>query len=165
MTLLRRTTDKTTLTPKDLSVICGISDVIYHITIFSIKGTWSAIRSKCTDNIKNRIAEIEASDLSPDEQQSAIDALFQLDRGHLGNYVTNLRNYTDILAGKKSIEDRNWEHKLGRATYNIFDNTNTQVSKNMVGWNVSSWLTNFIPIAQAGGGIKTKNLKPHMTPH
>ncbi len=138
----------------------GISDVIYHTDdIQRLRAFETAIRMKYVpDNIKNRIQEIRNSDLSPDEQQSAIDALFELDRGHLGNYVTDLRNYTDTLAGKKSISDRNMEHKLGRATYNFFDNMNTQVAKNMVGWNVSSWLTNFIPIAQAGGGIKAKNL-------
>jgi hypothetical protein len=138
----------------------GISDVIYHTDdIQRLRAFETAIRMKyAPDNIKNRIQEIRNSDLSPDEQQSAIDALFELDRGHLGNYVTDLRNYTDTLAGKKSISDRNMEHKLGRATYNIFDNLNIQVARNMIGWNVSSWLTNFIPIAQAGGGIKSKNL-------
>ena len=137
----------------------GISDVIYHTyDIQRLRAFETAIRSKyAPDNIKNRITEIEASGLSADEQQAAIDELFDISKGHLGNYVTNLREYTDNLAGKKSISDRNMEHKIGRAAYNIFDNMNTQVARNMVGWNVSSWLTNFIPLAQAGSGISSKN--------
>ena len=137
---MRRVGDQTTFDALEgfERYLHGISDVIYHTgDIQRLRAFETAIRSKyAPDNIKNRIVEIHESDMSADEQQAAIDALFELDRGHLGNYVTNLRNYTDNLAGKKSISDRNMEHKLGRATYNFLDNLNTQISRNMVGWNI-----------------------------
>jgi hypothetical protein len=141
--------------------IYGIKDVIYHTyDIQRLRAFETALRSKyAPDNIKNRIMQIEDDpELSPDEKQEAIRALFDIDRGHLGNYVTNIREYTDSLAGKKSLSDRNFEHMLGRRMYNTVTNLENQIARNMIGWNVGSWITNFIPIAQAGGGISTKNL-------
>jgi hypothetical protein len=140
--------------------IHGIKDVIFHTyDIQRLRAFETAIRKKyAPDNIKNRITEIEASDLSHDEKQAAIDDLFDIGKGHLGSYVTNLREYTDNLAGKKSVGDRNIEHKMGRGIYNIMTNLESQIAKNMIGFNVSSWLTNFIPLAQAGAGITTKNM-------
>jgi len=160
---LRREGDKTTYDALEgfERYINGVSDVIYHTyDIQRLRAFEKAIRYKyAPDTVKKRIEEIESNnDLSYDEKRAAIDEMFGVKQGHLGSYVTNLREYTDTLAGKKSISDRNMEHKLGRGFYNTITNLENQVSRNMVGWNLSSWMTNFIPIAQAGGGIKTKNL-------
>jgi hypothetical protein len=158
----KRTADQTTydaLQGYD-RYIQGIKDVIFHTyDIQRLRAFENAIRAKyAPDNIKNRIAEIEASGLSQDEQQDAIDALFDIDRSHLGGYVTNIREYTDSLAGKKSPGSRNMEHKMGRNVYNLISNTENLIAKNMIGFNVSSWMTNFIPLAQAGAMVKSKNI-------
>ena len=50
------------------------------------------------------------------------------------------------------------EHNLGRGIYNITKNVQSRVSANMVGANISSALTNFIPITQATSVIDGKNL-------
>ena len=50
------------------------------------------------------------------------------------------------------------EHMFGRQTYTIIKNVQSRVSANMVGFNISSALTNFIPITQAWGEVSTKNL-------
>jgi hypothetical protein len=63
-----------------------------------------------------------------------------------------------MLAGKKSIADRNMEHNLNRAAYNTIDNLQKLIARNMIGFNVGSWLTNFLPIVQGGAGIGTQNM-------
>jgi hypothetical protein len=138
----------------------GISDVIYHTDdIQRLRALETAIRTKyASDSVKNRIAEIEDSSLTYEEKQSAINDLFNIEKGHLSNYVIDLRKYTDNLAGKQSKGDRNVEDNWGRQILNVIDNGTSLVAKNMVGFNVGSWLTNFIPLVQGGAGIKIKNI-------
>lgn len=68
---------------------------------------------------------------------------------HLSALVSNLREYTNKLAGKKPYMDRGPEVYLGRRLYGAADRLRRQVGANMVGANVSSALTNFIPVTQA----------------
>jgi hypothetical protein len=110
------------------------------------------------DNVKERINELKRNpQLSQEDTQTAIDEILNLERGHLGNYVTDLRSYTDNLAGKKSIGDRGWENNLGRGIYQVMDTLQNQVSRNMIAINPGSWLTNLIPLTQGGAAVKTKN--------
>ena len=68
---------------------------------------------------------------------------------HLTNFVANLGEYTNTLAGKKAMLDRAAESVLGRGIYGAADKLRKQTSANMVGANVSSALTNFIPLTQS----------------
>lgn len=67
---------------------------------------------------------------------------------HLSNFVANLGEYINVLAGKKSMLDRGAEAMIGRSLYTGVNNLKRQVGANMVGANVSSALTNFIPLTQ-----------------
>jgi hypothetical protein len=67
----------------------------------------------------------------------------------LSNFVTELHDYTNLLAGKKSTLDRGLEETVGRGVYKTADTIRRQVGANMVGANVSSALTNFIPVTQS----------------
>jgi hypothetical protein len=67
---------------------------------------------------------------------------------HLSNFVANLGEYTNTLAGKKSMIDRATESLVGRGIYSAATNLKKQVGANMVGANISSALTNFIPLTQ-----------------
>jgi hypothetical protein len=70
----------------------------------------------------------------------------------------NLHDYTNNIANKKSSLDRGVENNIGRKWYNTMTNISSRVSANMVGLNVSSALTNFIPITQAYSQVSTKNM-------
>ena len=50
------------------------------------------------------------------------------------------------------------EQALGRQTYSIMVNVQNRVSANMVGANIASAMTNFIPITQAWSQTSTKNM-------
>ena len=140
----------------------GAADVIFHTDdIQRLRALESAIRYKYSDEgTRKRIKEIEESEtLTPEEKASRINDIAKANEvSHLPNLVTQLRNYTDNLAGKKSISDRNWEHGMGRSLYNFTKKMENRVSANMVALNPGSWLTNFIPITQVSGIVDSRKL-------
>lgn len=99
------------------------------------------------DNIKKR------TDIDADEAQELMDAIYAEARNPLNNFVTDLRNGTNNLAGKKSAEDRNMEYMTNRKIYSTMTNLSNRVTANMVAGSVSSALTNFIPITQSWGQV------------
>ena len=140
----------------------GASDVIFHTDdIQRLRAFESELRYKYSDEgTRKRVKEIENNDyLTREQKQSLIEDIMKVNEvSHLPNLVTELRNYTDNLAGKKSISDRNWEHSMGRGVYNFAKKMEGRIAANMVALNPGSWLTNFIPITQVSGIIDSKNL-------
>lgn len=67
----------------------------------------------------------------------------------LPNFVSNLHDFTNIVAGKKSALDRAFESMAGRPLYGIANWLGRKTSANMVGANLSSAITNFAPLAQS----------------
>lgn len=98
----------------------GISKVIYH-----------------TDNIQ-RIRSLERD----------IRTIYK-DKTELTNFVSYLHEYGNKLAGKQNLMDRGLEGTVGRPVYKFLDLIRRQAGANMVGANISSALTNFIPLTQA----------------
>lgn len=140
----------------------GAMDVIYHTEdIQKLRALENEIRYQYSDKgVQEKIDEIfEDQDLTAEEKYEQISLLTDhMKNNGLGNFATELRNYTNNLANKKSFHDRSMEQSLGRDTYSIMNNISSRVSANMVGANISSALTNFIPITQAWSQISTKNL-------
>lgn len=89
--------------------------------------------------------------------QRAVGALEDQKRAGMRNFVVELRRYTDSLAGKKHRGDRGIEDIVGRDVYEISKNIEGRVAANMISLNPASWLTNFIPLTQAGE-LSTGNL-------
>ena len=140
--------------------IRGAADLIYHTEdIQKLRSLENMIRYQYSDkSIQDEYTKISNMDLDRDSKAILIDDLFEKVNNPLGNLVTELRSYTDGLANKKSELDRRIEHSVGRQYYNTAKNIQNRLSANMVGLNISSALTNFIPITQAWGQVSTKNL-------
>ena len=68
---------------------------------------------------------------------------------HLSNYARFLTEEANVVAGKTAMTDRAVEGIIGRRGLTALDTLNRQVGANMVGFNVSSSLTNFIAAVQA----------------
>jgi len=68
---------------------------------------------------------------------------------HLTNFVADLTEYINNLAGKKSMLDRSAEGFFGRKIYAFATGLQRKVGANMVAANVSSALTNYIPFTQS----------------
>lgn len=142
--------------------IRGAMDVIYHTEdIQKLRALENEIRYQySSDGIKEKINEIYANnELDIQEQQNQItEVLDDVKNSPMGNLVTELKNYTNNLANKKATGDRGMEEFWSRETYSVMSNIQNRVSANMVGANISSALTNFIPITQAWSQTSTKNL-------
>lgn len=145
--------------------IRGAADTIFHTEdIQKLRALEEVIRYQYTDPaIKTELEKINNdTTLNLDEKTERVEAIKAKISNPLGNFATELRNYTDAIANKKSIGDRSMEQTLGRETYSIMSNIQSRVSANMVGFNISSALTNFIPITQAYSQISTKNMAKAM---
>ncbi|MGN0136749.1 PBECR3 domain-containing polyvalent protein [Anaerotignum sp.] len=146
--------------------IDNISDVIYHTDdIRNLRSMEDYIRYSLSDEgIQKEIEAIRKNrSLMPEEKQAKLDEIYEtkMKNHKLQNYVNNLRTYTDLLAGKKHLADRNWEtNVLGRKFYKISTDIENRVAGNMVAANIGSALTNFIPITQGMSNMRlSSNLK------
>lgn len=72
-----------------------------------------------------------------------------VDPTHITNFMGWLGDYVNTLSGKKSLLARGSEALLGRPIYSVIDALKKKTSANLVGGNISSALTNFIPLTQA----------------
>lgn len=139
----------------------GVSDVIHHTRdIQRLRAFEESIRyMHSSEGIKAEVDKIrENPNMAEEDKINRIEELYKIDKNKFPYLVTELRNYTDNLAGKKSIQDRTMEHRLGRGMYEISKSMENRVAANMVALNPGSWITNFIPLAQGLGGVKTKTM-------
>lgn len=137
------------------------ADVIFHTEdIQRLRALEDAVRFKNSEKgIKQEVQDIRAKDdLTEEQRESLVKDLYSKGKSHLSNFVQDLHEYTNILAGKKSINDRGVEADLGRGIYQMMSNLENRVAANMVAVNPGSWLTNFIPITQASAECSTGSL-------
>lgn len=128
------------------------TDVIFHTAdIQRLRALATQIRYRASDEgLKQRIDAIMMNPfLNPDEANEQVTNLTKEGRYGLSNFVDELDEYTNLLAGKKSRLDRGMEKLMERKFYNVMKKFESRVGANMVAANVGSALTNFIPIAQA----------------
>ena len=132
--------------------IHGALDWIYHIEDLQIRRAFeNEIRYRHSDEgLRKKIDEIRNNPtLDAESAQELIDHAFAEAKNPLNNFVTDLRNATNNLAGKKSSDDRKMEENTRRTTYSTMTNISNRVSANMVVGSLSSALTNLIPITQS----------------
>ena len=137
------------------------ADVIFHTAdIQRLRALSAQIRlMTANEGLKMQAMKILSDEaLTPEEQHERIVELFKNGKYQLSNFVTDLDEYTNILAGKKSSLDRGVEAMLGRRFYKIVKSLESRVAANMVAINPGSWLTNFIPLHQAASQIETKHM-------
>lgn len=143
--------------------IQGVTDVIYHTEdIMKFRALSDSIRSfYSTKEIKAKIQNIEEStELTPEEKNEKINEIKEqtVDKSNLSNFVTWLDNYINILAGKKSINDRGAEKELSRKVYKAMNKVESRIGANMVAGNIGVSFTNLAPLAQASAECSVPNL-------
>lgn len=147
----------------------SIGDVIYHTDdIRSLRALEDHLRYQLSPTaVKEEIDAVHNNfDLDLEQKQAELDRLYEKNANlfkdehnkTLQNYVTYLRRYTDLLAGKKHALDRPFETDItGRGAYSRMDVLNQRIAANMVGGNIGSALTNVIPFTQGFASISMKN--------
>ena len=141
--------------------IQSAKDAIYHTgDIIQLRALEDAIRQHTTpEYIQEQIDIIRNDPETPEnEKRALIDEKLKDVPSELPQFVTWIREYTNSLAGKKLLVDRNMEHTWGRAMFNISDWYARRIGSNAIGFNVSSAFTNWLAIAQGSAGIKTMNM-------
>ncbi len=137
------------------------TDVIFHTAdIQRLRALATQIRYRASDEgLKQRIDAIMMNPfLNPDEANEQVANLTKNGRYGLSNFVAELDEYTNLLAGKKSRQDRGMERFFNRKVYNVLKKFHSRVGANMVAANVGSALTNFIPITQAWSQVSTADV-------
>lgn len=138
------------------------ADVIFLTgDIQNLRALSDAIRYSTTDEgVKNQVDSIrEDWKLTAQEQDSLIAELYSgKQKFHLRNFVIDLEEYTNMLAGKKSIKDRQWEQNFGRGMYQVMKKVEQRITANQIALNPGSWLTNFVPLAQAGSVLTPRQM-------
>lgn len=139
----------------------GGSNIIYHTEdIGNIRALSDHMRySFSEESVKKQIDEIyKNKSLSIEDRNKKIAEIYKQNaKNHkLQNYVQNLDEYANLLAGKKSSIDRSVEKTLlGRKYYKAVTGISNRVAGNMVAGNIGSALTNIIPITQGLGRTRT----------
>lgn len=138
----------------------GIGDIIFHTQdIQKLRALESELRYKYSEEGRQkRLKEIDNDiTLSEVEKEAERQAVYEAGMKKHGTLAQWIRRYTDTLAGKKSMSDREMEFQAGRKTYGIVKSLESRVAANMVALNPGSWLTNFIPLVQ-GSEVKNSNI-------
>lgn len=115
---------------------------IYHIDDIQ---TLRALRNYIADTYGQANGLEGLDTLTEEEAQERIAKVYG---AHLSTFAKFLNEEANILAGKTSLIDRGLEGIIGRRGITFLDTVNKQVGSNMVGFNISSSLTNFLPVAQ-----------------
>lgn len=135
------------------------ADVIYQTdNICNLRALSQQIRYQASDEGKRKREDFIRlrTDLDETERAAVLDKIHEGGKYTLSNFVNDLEEYTNLLAGKKSKWDRGAEALLGRSLYGLMKNVSGRIAANLVAWNVPSWLTNFIPLVQGATGLDTK---------
>ena len=124
----------------------------------SDEGTREKVNQIRNDRNLNALERHQKIDEAYNSNQDNIQKLYNQKKQGMGGYVSNLHEYINNLAGKKARADRGWEELIGRQMYTVAKNVEGRVAANMIAANPGSWITNFIPITQAGGEVSAANL-------
>lgn len=115
---------------------------IYHIDDIQ---TLRALRNYIADTYGQANGLEDLDSLNEDEVQFRIEQVFN---SHLSTFAKFLNEEANIIAGKTPLIDRGIEGMIGRRAITFLNTLNGQVGSNMVGYNISSALTNFLSVAQ-----------------
>ena len=123
--------------------ISGIANLIYHTEDIQ-RGR--AFEELIRENFGEDKGWKNLKELPEEEQAERIE---QIQGSHLSEYAAWLHEWTNNLAGKKNKLDRIVEEYFGRKVFSILDGMGKGTSGTMLGFNLSSALTNLIAPVQA----------------
>ena len=121
----------------------GASRQIYHIDDIQ---TLRALRNYVADTY-GQAKGLENLDTMTEEEADA--RIKEVYGAHLSTFAKFLNEEANVIAGKTALVDRGLEGIIGRRGMTLMDTLNRQVGANMIGFNVSSSLTNLIAPVQA----------------
>lgn len=160
-----RYTDFNVLKGYDNYIRSAMETIYFTEDIQKLRALENEIRYEHSEKgVQTQIDELLSdTSIDPEERQEKVEKIYAKYTTPLNNLVTEIRDYTNGIANKKSVLDRTMEKALNRKVYSVMQNITNRLSANMVGLNLSSAITNFIPITQAMGEVKNKYLLKGLT--
>lgn len=142
-----------------------VGNIIYHTDdIQRWRALERALRYKHgTPGVRDEMDKIRKNkDLTEAEREAEFDKLLgkegKPDVTHLSAFVRWLNEYTNFLAGKRHLSDRIVEDKLSREWYQRIQRLENLVGFNMLAGNIASVTTNFAPLFQALGSVRSTSM-------
>lgn len=139
----------------------GVASVIHQTkNIQNLRALATQMRYRTSDEgIRKQVDAVQENPrLTEEEKQVQIAEIYSHGKYTLSNFVVELDEYTNILANKKSKLDRTVEGLFGRKFYTFMKWWESRVGANMIAGNLSSALTNFIPLTQAGAQLDSRSI-------
>ncbi len=115
---------------------------IYHIDDIQ---NLRALRNYIADTFGQAKGLEGIDELTADQAKERIEQVYS---GHLSNFAMWLNEEANHVAGKTALMDRAVEGMFGRRGLQFLSKLNGMVGSNQVGLNISSSLTNIIPVVQ-----------------
>lgn len=144
----------------------GIASVIHQTdNIQKLRALSAQIRYLTSDEgIQQQVDDINSDpQLEDEDKANRLEKIYKDGKFSLSNFVNELDEYTNLLANKKSKLDRGAEAFLGRKFYNTAKWAENRIAANMVGGNLSSALTNTIPVQMGMAEVGEINIiKAHL---
>lgn len=161
--LLQRETDATAYDAVkgfDMYIETAADVITLTESIRDLNALEDAIRYRFSDQGTRETVDKIRNDrtLNPLEKLRLSEEAYENARMGMGGFVTELRKYSNHLAGKKDRADRGWEDAFGRGVYSMARQVDSRFRANMVGGNLGSAITNFIPLTQAVGEVRADRL-------
>ena len=136
----------------------GVASVIFQTeNIQNLRALATQVRYRTSPlGLQEQVDRVRMNDdMTEEEKDSRIKELMTDGKFGLNNFAVELDEYTNLLANKKSRYDRTMEGLIGRRAYTLMKTWENQIGANMIAGNISSALTNFIPLTQAGAQLDT----------
>lgn len=128
--------------------IDAVSRSMFHTDSVQRGRSLEKVIRKTYEIIEENNVEINKRNKDRIDQNSNEKLEATLPNVELTNFVANLNEYTNLISGKKAQFDRAFESLFGRSIYGVFNQLRSRTSANMIGGNISSAITNFIPVTQ-----------------
>ena len=137
------------------------SNVIFHTDdIQNLRALEDRIRYQYSDEATR--AELDGMDVEyrfdVEGRIQAKSEIWEATIGNLPSFPSWLRDYTNQLAGKKGMGDRDAERKLSRGIYRFVETTENAFARSALGANPSSALSNFIALFQGSGELRLQSI-------
>ncbi len=137
------------------------SNVIFHTDdIQNLRALEDRIRYQYSDEATR--VELDGMDVEyrfdVEGRIQAKSEIWEATIGNLPSFPSWLRDYTNQLAGKKGMGDRNAERGLSRGIYRFVETTENAFARSALGANPSSALSNFIALFQGSAELRPQSI-------
>ncbi len=141
--------------------ISNAATAIFHTDdIQNLRTLEETIRFKNADEGEQAelLAIMQNPSITIEDRVQQMSKIWEESQGNLPHFPSWIAEYTNLLAGKKARGDRQMESDLSRGMFRAMSDLEGKIAANMVGGNLSTALSNFIPLTQGAGELRYSSM-------